>query len=167
MYRVNFIMFLVVCFISLSSHAGGKNKNLSFYAGLSGAQEVTGSAEGVITEATGTVLVRFDAGLSSVNVYVTLQNINDVVGAHFHCAPAGANGPLAMGLSAPGPLAINGNVIQGNLTNLDVMGEGCADVIGQPINNIASLAAAMKAGMIYLNIHTAANPGGEIRGQIF
>ena len=35
------------------------------------------------------------------------------------------------------------------------------------INNIASLYAAILVGKIYLNVHSEANPGGEVRGQIF
>ena len=39
-----------------------------------------------------------------------------------------------------------------------------------PIVGSAEVTAAqiadMKAGMYYINLHTAANPGGEIRGQI-
>ena len=30
----------------------------------------------------------------------------------------------------------------------------------------AALAAALTGGLAYVNIHTAANPGGEVRGQL-
>jgi hypothetical protein len=42
----------------------------------------------------------------------------------------------------------------------------CPTPIGMPINNIASLAFAMRDGLIYANVHTVANSGGEARGQL-
>jgi len=30
----------------------------------------------------------------------------------------------------------------------------------------AALAAALSSGQAYVNVHTAANPGGEVRGQL-
>ncbi len=41
-----------------------------------------------------------------------------------------------------------------------------ASGIGRPVNNIAALALAMRDGLIYINVHTAAFGGGEIRGQL-
>jgi hypothetical protein len=35
-----------------------------------------------------------------------------------------------------------------------------------PDDKAAALAAALSGGQAYVNIHTAANPGGEIRGQL-
>jgi hypothetical protein len=42
----------------------------------------------------------------------------------------------------------------------------CPALRGRPINNIASLAFAMRDGLIYANVHTVANTGGEVRGQL-
>ena len=47
-------------------------------------------------------------------------------------------------------------------------------VVGSPVNGTTTIAAgslddvinAMKAGTVYANVHTTANGGGEIRGQI-
>jgi hypothetical protein len=44
--------------------------------------------------------------------------------------------------------------------------------LNQPISNGSSsisgdsLLTLLNAGLLYTNVHTAANPGGEIRGQI-
>ena len=42
--------------------------------------------------------------------------------------------------------------------------------VASPISGTATLtdaqAADLEAGKFYFNIHTAANPGGEVRGQV-
>ena len=35
-----------------------------------------------------------------------------------------------------------------------------------PVTTFAQAVAAIRAGTTYFNLHTTANPGGEIRGQI-
>ncbi len=57
---------------------------------------------------------------------------------------------------------------EGTLTNADItdVGADCVPAIGRPVNNIASLAFAARDGLIYANVHTVANPPGEIRGQL-
>jgi hypothetical protein len=47
----------------------------------------------------------------------------------------------------------------GTLTAADFTASG-------PVTTFAEAVAAIQAGTTYFNIHTAANPGGEIRGQI-
>ena len=48
----------------------------------------------------------------------------------------------------------------------DFTGADCVPAIGRPVNNIASLAFAARNGLIYANVHTVANPPGEVRGQL-
>jgi hypothetical protein len=57
-------------------------------------------------------------------------------------------------------------VATGTLTNADIAAVDCVTPIGRPVNNIASLAFAARDGLIYANVHTVANSGGEIRGQL-
>lgn len=138
----------------------------AFGARLSSAQEVPDNASNGVAR----TLASFDNAFTqvAVNVEIDLASLEGAVtAAHFHCGQAGANGPIALGLINPGPLALNGNTIQGTLTNDDFPAmDSCLDAIGRPVNNVASLAAAMQAGLIYANIHTEAFPGGELRGQM-
>ena len=142
---------------------------------LSAAQEVQDNP--VESDGSGSAIVAFSADFSSFGVFV---NFNDLVGSevtrlHFHCAGAGANGPVAIGIIdrlSPGNdnsqvVTESGNSLFGELTNANFPEDnGCTDVIGQPINNVVSLAAAIDAGLVYWNLHTDAFPAGELRGQV-
>jgi hypothetical protein len=65
------------------------------------------------------------------------------VAAHFHSAPtAGGNGPPVL------PATVTPSPIKGSATLTDAQ------------------IADLNAGKWYFNIHTAANPGGEIRGTV-
>ncbi len=71
---------------------------------------------------------------------------------------------------------MTGPVTAGHIHGPAMMGSNAGVVIpftgsmASPISGSADITAAqiadMKAGKYYINLHTAANPGGEIRGQI-
>lgn len=63
--------------------------------------------------------------------------------AHIHVAPRGRAGPVAVTLCGP-----------------------CRTGARRTATLSASVLAALEAGRAYVNLHTARNPGGEIRGQI-
>ena len=156
----------VVAFLSAPSIAFGDG--LQFRAELSGAQEVPGE---VVTITTGEIKVDFDDALTDVGVRLRVRDGVDVMRAHFHCARPGLNGPIAFGIVDPGPADCNpaelaAGKLECILTNADFTGADCVPIIGRPVNNIAALAFAMRDGLIYANVHTTANPGGEIRGQL-
>ena len=70
--------------------------------------------------------------------------------AHFHVAVAGENGGVVRGFNED-EITVNPNgavVIQGtwDLTALDLLN--------------------LRAGAIYVNVHTEGNPSGEVRGQV-
>ena len=140
---------------------------------LSAAQEVQSPA--VESDGTATGVLRFDRGFSEARLRFRWNELNgEVTRLHLHCNVAGANGPIAVGiidLLAAGndnsaTFLQDGNRITGVLTNANFPAtDACADVVGQPINNVASLAAAVDQGLIYWNLHTTAFPAGELRGQ--
>ena len=137
---------------------------LRFEASLSGAQEVPG----VFTDTTGKLRLNFDRGLSEADFRLRVNDGIDVTQAHFHCARAGANGPVVVFLFGfiAGGVDVDGRLSKGTLTNADFLGADCTGTTGRPINNIASLAFAARDGLIYVNVHTVANPAGEVRGQL-
>ncbi len=155
------LFFLLAMGVTGLAYADGQE----FEATLSGAQEVMGGTD---TPATGRINAKFDNAFTKVRVNLRIKNLmGTFVGAHFHCARPGQNGPVAFGLVNPGPLAFDGKRIRGTLTNADFFGVDCTDMIGRPVNNIAALAFAMRDGLIYTNVHSIPDfPGGEIRGQM-
>lgn len=110
-------------------------------ARLSGASEVPP----ITSSASGTVEASLNKQTNELSWTVTYSGLSGpATGAHFHGpAMAGANAGVVVPMT-------------GSLTS--------------PIRGVASLTAAqvadLMAGKWYVNLHTAANPNGEIRGQI-
>ncbi len=157
-------VMLLAC-VALALPAGAafaKGSSLRFYTVATGAQEVPP----VETDATARAIAFFDSGFTRVHLRVDLQGPLQVVAAHFHCARAGANGPVVFGILGPGPLQAFTDPTRVTLTNDDFTGADCTDTAGRPVNNIAALALAMRDGLIYLNLHTPTAPAGEVRGQM-
>ena len=75
-----------------------------------------------------------------------------------HCGAVGVDGGVAVTLFAGGPTSSNGVLAEGTIEDGDVDGS-CA-------STVAELLTAMAGGDTYVNVHTIANGGGEIRGQI-
>jgi len=65
--------------------------------------------------------------------------------AHIHTGAQGANGPVAINLSPGGPPQ---NPITGTATLTDAQMQ------------------QLMSGQAYVNVHTQANPNGEVRGQV-
>jgi len=56
----------------------------------------------------------------------------------------------------------NGPLIEGTFTEADLIARPALGFGG----TLAELIALMESGGVYVNVHTTAYPGGEIRGQI-
>lgn len=105
---------------------------------LSGANEVPP----VTTSATGdgTITVADDGAVSGS---VTTKGVQGTA-AHIHMGAAGKNGPVVVPFTKEGDTY---KVAAGAKLNPDQL-------------------KAFKAGELYFNVHSAANPNGEIRGQL-
>lgn len=152
-----------LCFLLVTQIALADNSGLRYRIFASGAQEVPS----VITETTARLDIQFDRGLSESTYRLVVKDGVAINQAHLHCAGAGINGPVVAFLFGlePSGVDVDGILSQGTLTNLDILGNDCAALIGQPVNNIASLVAAIKNGLIYLNVHAVTNPPGLVRAQ--
>jgi hypothetical protein len=106
---------------------------------LSGASEVPP----VTTSATGTATVTIKDD-RSVAVAVTVKDMTPTA-SHIHQGAADANGPVIVPFTKTGDNTF-ASAPDAKLTEAQY--------------------AAYKAGNLYVNVHTAKNPNGEIRGQI-
>ena len=100
----------------------------------------------VNTATAGTFAVTADPVAGTLIAHANTSGVDDATAAHLHDGFAGLNGAVAIGLTQD-----PGNVARWS-------------AVGVAID--ANQLAALRAGRLYVNIHTPANPGGEIRGQV-
>jgi CHRD domain len=110
-------------------------------ATLDGKSEVPPNA----SAATGTADIDYDAATKKLTWKLTYSGLSGpATAAHFHGpAEPGKNAGVAVAIPNAGTSPVSGSA---TLTDAQ--------------------AADLTAGKYYVNVHTAANPGGEIRGQV-
>lgn len=113
---------------------------VNFKGTMTGGQEVPAKT----TDGKGDVLATLDTAKKTLTYTVTYSGLSGPATAgHIHGpAAAGANAGVAI------PFASAVSPISGSATLTDAQ------------------MADLMAGKMYANVHTAANPGGEIRGQL-
>lgn len=101
--------------------------------------------KGLSGSATGNATLTYDTVSKQVTWRITYSGLSGIpIAAHFHGpAQPGANAAVAVPIPNAGA-----SPVQGSATLTDAQ------------------AADLLAGRYYVNIHTAANPAGEIRGQV-
>jgi hypothetical protein len=121
--------------------SGALAETVTFKVNLNAQQEVPAND----SKGTGTADVTFDTATKTLNWTVTFSGLTgDATAAHFHApAEAGKNAGVVI------PIGNNPtSPAKGSATLTDAQ------------------AADLMAGRMYINVHTAANRGGEIRGQV-
>jgi len=137
---------------------------------LSANQEVPPVAAPSTAKGTGAITVSADQAMISYMLTLTGPFTGDPQQAHIHVGPTGSAGPVIFFLcsslpDAPEgvqacPLAAGGE-ISGTLTEAALVPQLEAGVA-----TFADAVAALSRGDAYVNVHTPANPSGEIRGQV-
>lgn len=126
----------------------------------------------VVSDGLANAIISINRKFRSATVRVTFSNLEgNVTRLHLHCAAAGANGPIALGLvdlvgvanDNSETVTLDANTIIGRVRNRQFP-SGDANACG--IFNLHDLAAAIDHGQIYWNLHTTAFPAGELRGQV-
>ena len=160
--KVRFALTALLAFSTLASVAcddededpNGPPDTNTFTANLTGAAEippVTTTATATATFTSSTV-----GATTTITYTVTVTGLSGpVTAAHIH-GPANASASADPIVT----LTITGTGTSGTLI------AGAFTATGHATINMAQLLTHMLAGNTYINIHTAARPGGEIRGQI-
>lgn len=150
----------IVAMTLTTAESANQSKQKNFVAHLSGEEEVPP----VETQATGQATFKLLKN-GTVRFRLIVANIEDVNQVHIHLGAPGENGPIVVWLYPEGPPPelipgrFNGVLATGIITDADLVGplEGMT---------VADLIDEMRSGNTYVNVHTEANPDGEIRGQI-
>jgi len=137
MTKTMFAAFALTAAVLLAGPASAEK----FKATLSGKSEVPPNA----STATGTADIDYDPSTKKISWKLTYSGLSGpATAAHFHGpAETGKNAGVAVAIPNAGSSPAEGSA---TLT--------------------AAQAADLEAGKYYVNVHTAANPGGEIRGQV-
>lgn len=145
------LMVAALALLALPGAVSAVDPTQPAYGGpLTGAQE----NPAIVTTATGQGTAVISADGSTITYVVTYTGLSGTVNAaHIHTGAAGANGGVILPL-VPGP-----SPMTGTLTAANFAASGAVTTFAQAV-------AAVRAGTTYFNLHTTANPGGEIRGQI-
>ncbi len=119
----------------------------------------------VVTPALGVATFEVAADGNSIRYRLEVSRLVNVQMAHIHVAPPGQNGPVVVWLYPPGPPPqlrpgrSDGELAAGTITAANLIGPLARQPLGALLERI-------RLGEAYVNVHTVAYPGGEIRGQI-
>ena len=118
------------------------------------------------------LISRDDQSIEYQLTYTGLQGT--VTQAHIHVAQPSVNGSIVIWLcetaTNPGPAGTptctpGSGIFTGTITAENVVAGATASQ-QLAAGELAEVIAAMRAGAVYVNVHTNLSPGGEIRGQI-
>jgi hypothetical protein len=128
-----------------------------FTANLTGDSEVPP----VTTNATGTAEFELNDDGDEMSYDIEVEDIEGVLFSHIHQGSDSENGPIVVPLfNASEPTdEVDGTLESGDFAAEDFEGP----LQGQ---NMTDLVDAIEGGQAYVNVHTEANPPGEIRGTI-
>jgi len=144
-----FLKPLAIIFFIAFSYTYAAGQVLTITVPMSPAQEnpPTGTA------GTGTGTLTFDPATNTLSGTVVFSGLSAVSTAgHIHTGAVGVNGPVVIPIDAGGGVGVQAGTMIVPPTDLDL--------------TVPPLTAAFNSNGLYLNIHSLAFPGGEIRGQI-
>ena len=154
-----------------------RDRGLECKARLLGANE---RPTPVVTNTTGRASVEFNEAATKAEFKLRVAKGVQLTQAHIHCGDANTAGPIVAFLAGlfgnkPGTTVGTSQDVDGTwienatLTDDSVLPRPqAAAPTGCPraVNTLADIASLARDGLTYVNAHTKAHPGGEVRGQL-
>lgn len=133
--------------VHTAANTGGEIRGqMSLQTDILYAAVATGTNEvpAVVTPATGVGSFVVSNTFYKLNYKFVANGLSGpITAAHFHYGTPDRSGPVAL------TLTYSGNVVSGTITTSGAFED------------------SLNSGKVYINVHTAANPSGEIRGQVY
>ncbi len=159
-------LLIAVPLLTMPMRGASEERNDQLRAALRGFEEPPSIASPTM----GSFRATISENDSSIEYELTYSAFaTGVLFAHIHIAQRGVNGKIVAFLcggggkpACPSPSGtITGTITPDNIaTVLD------QQITGTPAERFAKVLAAIRARVAYVNVHTDAHKGGEIRGQI-
>lgn len=131
-----------------------------FTAPASGAQEVPAND----SRGRGNAVFWLSEDGTELRYRLIVTGLEGITQSHIHLAAEGVNGPVVVFLFGLVPAGVtqNGILAEGTITQANLIPRPAIGFGG----TMAELVTRMRTGGAYVNVHTLAIPGGEVRGQI-
>jgi hypothetical protein len=143
MLRAFLVTGAILALAPITTHA----QVIELRATINGTQETPANS----SPATGMAIMLYDIGSNTFDLTVTVNNLSNLVAAsHIHEAAMGVAGPVVTPLGNETVYTRNGTTVTATFTSVAYA--------GTPLTLLQNGA--------YINLHSGAFPGGEVRGQL-
>jgi hypothetical protein len=162
----------VLPFITVrSDKSSASDAEVSAYSDRTFIAHLTGDQERPVpvdTDGSGQAILKLSKDGTSLHYKVIVNNLENVTQAHIHCGGPEDAGPVVAFLFdfvAEG-VTVNGVLAEGDITAANIVVQGDSPACMGGVASFEQLVAKIESGGAYVNVHTVAYPGGEIRGQL-